>query len=153
MNYHFLDAALVHPVGQKYRLFTGPRMPVKNKTAGTIGLREPIFDHTVDDLVGDQSPGMHRGNHSRSDGVARVNPLTQHVACGDMRNLEAGGKQLGLSAFSRTRGTEENDCADHVNQQSKGNDQKSKKRSADTRCRRQVQNSKTLLFQFAIFDF
>src|SRR3984957_1826483 len=108
VNHHLANPPAVEPAAKMLGLRPGARIAVQNKSIPCVRLFQTFFDQSVDYFVADQSPRMHGGGYSGTQGFTLPNVLAQHVARRYMRHLQAILKQIGLRAFSRTWGPEQN---------------------------------------------
>jgi hypothetical protein len=88
----------LHGIG----LRNGTGKAIKQKTIGTIGLRDAFFDQPNDDVVTDQTARVHDFFGRQAHGGARFDRCTQHVTRGNLGNAKFFANERGLGAFART---------------------------------------------------
>src|SRR5690606_33061171 len=97
-----LDACVHQCLG----LGNGARKAVQQEAVGAIILSNTLVDQTNDQLVGDQAAGIHHFLDLLAQFGTGLDCGTQHVAGGDLRNIEPLADELGLCALARAGGTQ-----------------------------------------------
>jgi len=102
-----LLALLGEHLAQRLSLGDGARKAVEEETAHGLGLREPLGDEVQHQGVGDQLPLVDELLGAGAEGCVVLDGRAQHVAGGDVRNLEDRRQPLGLGPLPRTRGSKQ----------------------------------------------
>ena len=85
----------------------GAGVAVQDAAPGHVGAGQPLLDHGVGDVVGDQAAAVHDGLDALADlGAARL-VVAEHVAGGDVRDGEGAGQHLGLGPLPGAGGAEQ----------------------------------------------
>ena len=102
-----LLAALGEHAGEAFRLRDRARKSIEQEPALGVGLAETIGDEIQHDLIGDELALVDELFRARAERRVRLDGCSQHVAGGDVWNLENLGQPDRLSPFPRARGSKQ----------------------------------------------
>ena len=98
------EAGGLHCIG----LGDGAGETIEQEAVGAVGLRDALLDQVDDQVVTDQTTGLHHGLGLQAQGGAGLDRGAQHVAGRDLRDAVFLADEGGLRAFAGTGSTQEN---------------------------------------------
>jgi hypothetical protein len=106
--HHRVDADLLGL--QRVCLDHGPGKSVEEESLLAVRLRDPLLDQAQDDVIRDQTAGVHDLLGLQPQRSPRLHRRPQHVAGRDLRDPVPRGDVAGLRALSGTGTAQENDA-------------------------------------------